>query len=173
MEGTIFDVGAVPALRKETGMDIEPLRPEQVEASIFTQVIIQGWIDEIRIRKQEAGGRGYLAERHTMDRALWMLQACEKLFEAAMRGDFEYLSKASEGLENIPVSTDPESLGDIMRRVMADLSVVFDQDVGKMNAAYRAIRAIDDGTCIVSTIAPKPTQPPMNRAARRQASRGR
>jgi hypothetical protein len=147
--------------------------PEKVEASIFAQLIIQNWIDQVRAMKQEASDRGLSAERHTLDHAQWMLQACDQLFDAAMKGDYEYLSNASTGIDGAPVFTDPETGDDVLVRVCRDLSFFYDGDAEKVNTAMNIIENIDVVLDSFKKPAPPAPAPPMNRAARRRAARGR
>lgn len=154
-------------------MSIVPMPPEKVEAAIFAQLIIQNWIDEMRARKQQAADQGLRAERHALEHAQWMLQASEKLFDAAMRGDYEYLTAASKGIEGAPVRTDKEEWNDVFLRVCKDLSVMFDGEFDKLMAVVQMIKGLDDGSLVLpSSEEPAPVQP-MNRAARRRAARGR
>ena len=154
-------------------MSIVPMPPEKVEASIFAQLIIQNWIDGVRKRKQEAADDGLRAERHMLEHAQWMLQACEQLFDAAMRGDYEFLSKASEGIGGVPVLTDPEVHGDIIARIGKDLVLIYDGDKEKVNTAINIIENIDVVMGYFRKPAPQAPVQPMNRAARRRAARGR
>ena len=152
-------------------MSIIPMPPEKVEAAIFVQLIIQNWIDEIRARKQQAADEGLRAERHTHNQSLWMLKACEQLFDAAMRGDYEYLTAASKGIEGAPVSTDPETDKDVLLRVIRDLAFFYDGDAEKVDTAMSFIENID---VVMGSFKKQPPAPPqMNRAARRQAAKRR
>ena len=149
-------------------MSIIPMPPEKVEAAIFAQLIIQNWIDEMRTRKQEVADAGLTAERHTLNHSQWMLQACEQLFDAAMRGDYEYLTAASKGIEGAPVSTDPETDNDIFTRIGKDITSLYDGDEDKVETAMIFIENIE----LLMDSFNKPA-PQMNRAARRQAAKRR
>ena len=155
-------------------MSIIPMPPEGVEASIFAQIIIQHWTDDIRRMKQEAAAAGENALRHNLDCAQFMMAACSQLLDAATRGDYEYMSKVSEGLPAIEVQADPESGKDIMQRILCDLYVFFHRDQEKVEAARFVIQSLDAGTVTVPAVQKQsPPAPPMNRAARRRAARGR
>ena len=142
--------------------------PEKVEAAIFAQLIIQNWIDEMRTRKQEVADAGLTAERHTLNHSQWMLQACEQLFDAAMRGDYEYLTAASKGIEGAPVFSDPETDNDIFTRIGKDITSLYDGDEDKVETAMIFIENIE----LLMDSFNKPA-PQMNRAARRQAAKRR
>ena len=154
-------------------MSIVPMPPEKVEAAIFAQLIIQHWIDEMRARKQQAADAGLSAERYTHNQSLWMLQACEQLFDAAMRGDYEYLTAASKGIEGAPVSADPETDNDVLLRVCRDLSFFYDNDAEKVETAMVFIENIEVVMGSFKKPVPMPPAPTMNRAARRQAAKRR
>ncbi len=154
-------------------MSIVPMPPEKVEASIFAQLIIQNWIEEIRALKREAADAGLRAERHTLEHSQWMLQACEKLFDAAMRGDYEFLTAASKGIEGAPVRTDKEEWGDILMRISKDLAVIFDGEFDKHMAVVQLIKGLDNGSLVLPSFKEPAPAPTMNRAARRRAARGR
>ena len=149
-------------------MSIIPMPPEKVEAAIFAQLIIQNWIDEMRTRKQEVADAGLTAERHTLNHSQWMLQACEQLFDAAMRGDYEYLTAASKGIEGAPVFSDPETDNDIFTRIGKDITSLYDGDEDKVETAMIFIENIE----LLMDSFNKPA-PQMNRAARRQAAKRR
>ena len=153
-------------------MSIVPMPPEKVEAAIFAQLIIQNWIDEIRARKQQVTDAGLNAERHTLNHSQWMLQACEQLFDAAMRGDYEYLTAASKGIEGAPVFTDPETDNDIFTRIGKDLTSLYEGDAEKVETAMSFIENIDLVMDLFNKPAPPAPVQPMNRAARRRAARG-
>ena len=103
-------------------MSMIPMPPEGIEASIFAQIIIQHWTDDIRKAKQEAEAVGENALRHNLDCAQFILEACSQLFDAATKGDYEYMSKVSEGISVVQVQGEPESAKDILQRIVCDLS---------------------------------------------------
>ena len=154
-------------------MSIIPMPPEKVEAAIFVQLIIQNWIDEIRARKQQAADEGLRAERHTHNQSLWMLKACEQLFDAAMRGDYEYLTSASKGIEGAPVFTDPETDKDILTRIGKDITSLYEGDEDKIETAMLFIENIELLMVSFNKPAPLAPAPQMNRAARRKAAKRR
>jgi hypothetical protein len=154
-------------------MSIIPMPPEGVEASIFAQIIIERWIDEVREMKQEAAASDENALRHNLECAQFMLQACVKLFDAAMKGDYDYMSRASAGLPAVEVHGDSQSWNDIMRRILSDLAIIFDGDLEKVEAVRFVINGIDAGTIAVPAVQKRPSAAQMNRAARRQAAKRR
>ena len=155
-------------------MSMIPMPPEGIEASIFAQIIIQHWTDDIRKAKQEAEAVGENALRHNLDCAQFILEACSQLFDAATKGDYEYMSKVSEGISVVQVQGEPESAKDILQRIVCDLNVFFQSDKEKVESASFVIQGLYDGTVGVPAAQKQALAPPqMNRAARRQAAKRR
>ncbi len=169
----MFEVGAVPALRKETEMDIDPLQPERVEAAILAKLIIDRWSDEVLQNAQTSAELGSPAESYMWRNVNAALRSCAVLLDAAMGGNFDYLADASKA--SYASSLDdrgPEAVLDVITRIGADLRLLYGGDMKKTDDALEAVVGVMHGSYLIMQ-PDEMTPPPPNRAARRQAARGR
>ena len=156
-------------------MDIDPLQPERVEASILTRHIINNWSDEVLQNAQKSAELGSPAESYSWRKVNTALRSCAVLLDAAMNGNFEYLAEAANnGYASSLDDRDPEVVLDVITRIGDDLRLLYGGDMKKTDDALEAVVGVMNGSyLIMHPDEMSPTPPTMNRAARRQAARRR
>jgi hypothetical protein len=156
-------------------MDIDPLQPEQVEAAILANFIIDRWSDEVLQNAQTSAELGCAADSYTWRKVNTALRSCAVLLDAAMNGNFEYMADAAKaGYASALDDRGPETVSDVLSRIGEDLSVLYEGDMRKTNDALNAVAGVmNDSYLIMQADEVTPPVPQMNRAARRRAARGR
>jgi hypothetical protein len=156
-------------------MDIDPLQPERVEASILTRHIINNWSDEALQNAQKSAELGSPAESYTWRKVNTALSSCAVLLDAAMNGNFEYLAEAANnGYASSLDDRGPERVSDVITRIGNDLTLLYEGNIDKTNDALEAVVGVmNDSYLIMHPDQITPQVPTMNRAARRQAAKRR